>query len=148
MQVESRINQDSNIAQQLTLWDQKGSRTFKGNLMVIPINQSILYVEPLYLQAEQSQIPELRRVIMVYGDRVVMEETLEQGLAKLFAPGKEPKTSAQEIDKTPETDSTIAELIAKRASMTKPRRYQRRRLGRYGATLSSWKRYRTNGSGI
>ena len=111
MQIESRINQDSNIAQQLTLWDQKGSRTFKGNLMVIPINQSILYVEPLYLQAEQSQIPELRRVILVYGDRVVMEETLDQGLAKLFAPGKEPKTSAQEIDKTPETDSTIAELI-------------------------------------
>ncbi|MGI6487048.1 MAG: UPF0182 family protein [Syntrophothermaceae bacterium] len=116
MQVESRINQDSNIAQQLTLWDQKGSRTFKGNLMVIPINQSILYVEPLYLQAEQSQIPELRRVIMVYGDRVVMEETLEQGLAKLFAPGKKPEAQApaQEIDETetPETDSTIAELIA------------------------------------
>lgn len=85
MQVESRINQNSEISQQLTLWDQKGSRIFRGNLLVVPINNSILYVEPLYLQAERSQIPELRRIIAVYGDKVVMEQSLALALTKLFS---------------------------------------------------------------
>ncbi|MDH7496935.1 MAG: UPF0182 family protein [Syntrophomonadaceae bacterium] len=84
MQVESRINQDARISEQLTLWDQRGSQAARGNLLVIPIKQSILYVEPLYLQAEASQIPELRRVIAVYDDQVVMEQRLDQCLARLF----------------------------------------------------------------
>lgn len=84
MQIESRIDQNSEVSQQMTLWNQKGSSVYRGNLIVIPIGNSMLYVEPVYLQAEQSQIPELRRVIVVYGDTVVMEPTLNASLLKIF----------------------------------------------------------------
>lgn len=88
MQIEARINQDTTISQQLTLWDQRGSRVFRGNLLVIPVKDSLLYVEPLYLQAEQSRLPELRRVIVAHGDRVVMEPTLREALQGIFGPAK------------------------------------------------------------
>ena len=84
-QIEARINQNTSISQQLSLWNQMGSRVIRGNLHVIPIENSILYVSPLYLRAESGQIPELKRVIAAYGDQVVMEETLTQALATLFA---------------------------------------------------------------
>ncbi|MGE5398255.1 MAG: UPF0182 family protein, partial [Chitinophagales bacterium] len=91
MQVESRINQNSEISQLLTLWNQQGSRVFRGNLLVIPINQSILYIEPVYLQAEQSKIPELRRIIAIYNDKVAMEPNLGDALTRLFS-NEEPAT--------------------------------------------------------
>jgi hypothetical protein len=83
-QIEARINQNTEISQQLSLWNQLGSRVIRGNLLVIPIEDSILYVTPLYLRAEAGQLPELKRVIAAYGDRVVMEETLPGALAALF----------------------------------------------------------------
>ncbi len=84
MQIESRINQNTFISQQIALWDQRGSRVYRGNLLVIPIENSILYVEPLYLQAETSSLPELKRIIVAYGNLVVMEETLEAALTSIF----------------------------------------------------------------
>ncbi|WP_084804526.1 UPF0182 family protein [Halonatronum saccharophilum] len=84
MQIETRIDQDDNISQQLSLWNQRGSRVIRGNLLVIPVESSILYVEPIYLQAEQSELPELRRVIVAYGERIAMERTLEEALKSLF----------------------------------------------------------------
>lgn len=84
MQIESRVNQNTEISSQLTLWDQKGSSTYRGNILVIPINNSILYVEPLYLQAKASSMPELKRVIVAYGNTVVMEESLDKALVKIF----------------------------------------------------------------
>ncbi len=91
-QIEARINQDPRIAEQLTLWDQRGSSVIRGNLLVLPLNGSVLYVEPLYLQSEQGQLPELARVIVAYGERVVMERTLEEALAAVFGmvPGRPP----------------------------------------------------------
>jgi uncharacterized membrane protein (UPF0182 family) len=83
-QIEARINQNTAISQQLSLWNQLGSRVIRGILHVIPIENSILYVSPLYLRAETGQIPELKRVIAAYGDQVVMEETLAGALAALF----------------------------------------------------------------
>ena len=83
-QIEARINQNTEISQQITLWNQSGSRVIRGNLLVIPIANSVLYVTPLYLRAESGQLPELKRVIAAYGDRVVMEETLPAALASLF----------------------------------------------------------------
>ena len=83
-QIEALINQNTEISQQLTLWNQMGSRVIRGNLLVIPIENSILYVSPLYLRAVQGQLPELKRVIAAYGDRVVMKETLPEALAALF----------------------------------------------------------------
>jgi uncharacterized protein len=83
-QIEALINQNTEISQQISLWNQMGSRVIRGNLLVVPIENSILYVSPLYLRAQSGQLPELKRVIAAYGDRVVMEETLPAALAALF----------------------------------------------------------------
>jgi uncharacterized membrane protein (UPF0182 family) len=83
LQIEARINQDPVISAQLTLWDQRGSRVIRGNLIVLPLGDTTLYVKPLYLQAEQSRIPELRRVVLAAGGRLVMEPTLPEALARL-----------------------------------------------------------------
>ncbi|MDD2586482.1 MAG: UPF0182 family protein [Syntrophomonadaceae bacterium] len=114
-QIESRINQNTDIAQQLSLWDQRGSRVYRGNLLVIPMNNSILYVEPLYLQAENSKLPELKRVIAAFENRIVMEPTLDRALVKLFGDGPEAdiKPGPEEIeqpDSTTEPSNTIEEL--------------------------------------
>jgi uncharacterized membrane protein (UPF0182 family) len=95
-QIEARINQNTEISQQLTLWNQMGSRVIRGaNLLVIPIENSILYVSPLYLRAEHGHLPELKRVIAAYGEHVVMKETLADALAALFAePGAVPAVSS------------------------------------------------------
>jgi uncharacterized protein len=89
-QIEARINQSTEISQQLTLWNQMGSRVIRGNLLVIPIENSILYVSPLYLRAEQGHLPELKRVIAAYGEHVVMRETLSEALSALFEGGPVP----------------------------------------------------------
>jgi uncharacterized protein len=83
-QIEARINQNPEISQQISLWNQLGSRVIHGNLLVIPVENAILYVSPLYLRSETGQLPELKRVIAAYGDRVAMEETLPAALAALF----------------------------------------------------------------
>ncbi|MEB3180885.1 MAG: UPF0182 family protein [Nostocaceae cyanobacterium] len=85
-QIEALINQEPVISQQITLWNREGSRVIQGNLLVIPIEQSLLYVEPLYLEAEQNSLPTLVRVIVVYQNRIVMAETLQQGLQAIFQP--------------------------------------------------------------
>jgi uncharacterized protein len=83
-QIASRIDQDTVISAQLTLWNQQGSRVERGNLLVIPIGNSTLYVQPIYLLAERSQLPELKQVIVATGNRIVMASTLEEGLLRLF----------------------------------------------------------------
>lgn len=83
-QIEARIDQTPEISQQLTLWSQEGSRVIRGDLLVIPIEQSLLYVEPVYLRAEQGELPELKRVIVAYDNEVVMRETLEESLTAIF----------------------------------------------------------------
>lgn len=80
----ARINQDAEISRQLTLWNQRGSQVIFGPLMVIPIKESLIYVQPLYLRAETGKIPELRRVIVVAENRIAMEPTLEVSLAQIF----------------------------------------------------------------
>jgi uncharacterized membrane protein (UPF0182 family) len=98
-QVVARISQDQVIAPQITLWNQQGSQVIWGTLMVIPIEESLIYVRPLYLRASGGRIPELTRVIVAYENRIVMQETLEEGLAALFggkgaSPGTSPTSSA------------------------------------------------------
>jgi uncharacterized membrane protein (UPF0182 family) len=86
-QVVARINQDQVIAPQITLWNQQGSQVIQGTLMVIPIEESLIYVRPLYLRAQNGRIPELTRVIVAYQNRIVMEPTLDQAIARLFGDG-------------------------------------------------------------
>ena len=86
-QIANRINQDTDISRQLTLWDQKGSEVIRGELLVIPIEESLIYVQPIYLRAEGGSIPELKRIVVAHENRVVMGETLEEGLNALFGSG-------------------------------------------------------------
>ena len=83
-QVATRINQDPDISQIFTLLDQQGSSVIKGNLFVVPINQSILYYQPIYLQGEQNPLPEFKFVVVVFQDRIIMRETLSDALASIF----------------------------------------------------------------
>ena len=92
-QIDARIDQDPIIAQQLALWGQRGSTVIRGSLLAIPIDQSLIYVQPLYLAAsEQGALPELRRVIVAYGNQIAMEPTLEQSLSRIF--GGRPSVTA------------------------------------------------------
>ena len=91
-QIANRINQDTDISRQLTLWDQKGSEVIRGELLVIPIEESLIYVQPIYLRAEGGNIPELKRVVVAHENRVVMGETLEEGLNALFGSGAAAQT--------------------------------------------------------
>ncbi len=83
-QIVARINQDTEISRQVSLWDQRGSQVMQGNLLVIPIENSLIYVQPLYLRAETGKIPELKRVIVAYENRIAMEETLDAALSRIF----------------------------------------------------------------
>jgi uncharacterized membrane protein (UPF0182 family) len=83
-QIEARIDQDAQISQQITLWSQAGSQVIRGGLLAIPIEESLLYVQPLYLAAERGRLPELKRVITAFGNRIAMEETLEGSLQRIF----------------------------------------------------------------
>lgn len=126
-QIEARIDQDPVISQQISLWDQAGSNVIRGNLIVIPIGESLLYVEPLYLQADTGQIPELRQVILATSDQVVMADNLGLALAELFGnelltdtnfaeltAGVAPGQSTSSVTRGPAVDlstATIEELI-------------------------------------
>jgi uncharacterized membrane protein (UPF0182 family) len=83
-QIEALINQNTTISQQLTLWNQNGSRVIRGKQIVTPIENSFLYVVPLYLTAAATDFPQLKRVIAIAGDQVVMEPTLDEAIASLF----------------------------------------------------------------
>ena len=83
-QIMAQVNQDAQISPQLSLWNQRGSRAIFGNMLVIPIKDSIVYIMPLYLEAEQTAIPQLTKVIVSYADKIEMEDTLEQALLKVF----------------------------------------------------------------
>ena len=86
-QIDARIDQDPVISQQLTLWSQRGSQVIRGSMLAIPIEKSLLYVQPLYLAAEKGSLPELKRVIVSMGNQIAMEESLEASLAQLFGTG-------------------------------------------------------------
>ena len=96
-QIIGRISQDAEISRQISLWDQGGSQVIQGSLLVIPIEESLVYVRPLYLKAATGKIPELKRVIVAYENKIAMEETLEAGLSKIFgsAEGQTPIQSGQ-----------------------------------------------------
>ena len=103
MQVENFISQEPDISQQISLWNTQGSRVLRGNLLILPMNNSLLYVEPIYIQSEDEKtaIPELRRVVIGYENEVVWGETLEEALRKMFGQGT--RRQITETTATPET---------------------------------------------
>jgi uncharacterized protein len=107
-QIEARIDQDTEISKQLSLWNQKGSQVIRGRLLAIPIEKSIIYFESLYLAAEKGQLPELKRVIVAYGNSIAMEDNLETSLQRIFGAKvmKEEKTPALETRATTAKEKT------------------------------------------
>jgi uncharacterized membrane protein (UPF0182 family) len=83
MQIESRIDQDQNISKDLTLWNQQGSRVLRGNIIVLPVNDSFLYVESIYIQAVEARMPQLKKIVLAMGNRLIYRDTFEQALAEL-----------------------------------------------------------------
>ncbi len=118
-QIENRIDQDTDISGQFTLWDQSGSEVIRGNLLMIPVGDSYLYVEPIFLQAEGGGLPELKRVIVSSGDHLFMRPTLEESLNELFAlpadEGGEEEEPSPEPGPEPEPVGTEVKEVAKQA---------------------------------
>jgi uncharacterized membrane protein (UPF0182 family) len=135
-QIVNRINQDTSISSQLTLWDQHGSDVVWGNLLVIPIEESLVYVQPIYLRAQGGRIPELKRVVVAYQNQVVMTETLDGAFAQLFRGGAVSDVVPAEANVPASTG--IAGL-ARHASEIYRRAIEAQRAGdwaRYGVELS------------
>jgi uncharacterized membrane protein (UPF0182 family) len=135
-QIIGRINQDPVISQQISLWSQGGSQVIQGPLLVIPIEESLLYVRPLYLKAEAGKIPELKRVVVAYENKIAMEETLEEGLSKIFGSGAGGKPQGSTVIKSP-ASGRISQDIEERI---------RRAIGTYEEALQAqrdgdWARY-------
>jgi uncharacterized membrane protein (UPF0182 family) len=146
-QVIARISQDQTISPQITLWNQQGSQVDWGTLMVIPVEESLLYVQPLYLRASNGKIPELSRVAVAYQEQIVMERTLEAALARLFdgsrrttAPSSETSSAAVESAPPSSSRSTSGEMgqLAADARTHYERAVQAQRAGdwaKYGEEL-------------
>ena len=99
-QIVARINQDAEISRQISLWDQRGSQVIQGTLLVIPIEEALIYIRPLYLRAESGKIPELKRVIVAYENKIAMEETLDGSLARIFQ-GRIPTGAPPPVQEAP-----------------------------------------------
>ena len=116
-QIEAMIDQNTTISQQLTLWDQRGSRVIRGKLIVTPIENSFLYIVPVYLQAEGTNFPQLKRVIAVAGDKVVMEPTLDEAVNDLFGTQQPLEGSSQPPTRQPALEQARAQLEDARKAM-------------------------------
>ena len=116
MQIEARINQDTDIAQLFTLWSQQGSQVIRGNMIVIPIEDSFLYIEPVYLKASAGgALPQLKRVVVAYEDKLTMEETLDEALQVLF--GTEARSDSKSPDTIPSKTDTIGEKFSRASQL-------------------------------
>ena len=107
-QIIARINQDQVISPQITLWNQQGSQVIQGTLLVIPVQEALLYVRPLYLRASGGRIPELSRVIVAYRDQIVMAESLDAALNRIFTGGRQPGDQRAEAATTSAAPSAPA----------------------------------------
>ena len=138
-QVAARINQDQVISPQITLWNQQGSEVIQGTLLVIPIEESLIYIRPLYLRAAGGQIPELKRVIVAYHNNIVMEETLTAALDRILPRGSAPSTTGGAVTAgtpprgtdRPATADTTSPLLAEEAQAHYTRAIQAQRDGNW-----------------
>lgn len=115
MQVEAQIDQNTEISKEFSLWNSSGSSYSRGNLFIVPIEDSLLYIEPVYLEATNSSIPEVKRVIVVYGDRIAYEETLAEALNSLFGEGSADYDGSDSDSSSSSDDGDLSqsEIIAK-----------------------------------
>ena len=107
-QIEGRIDQNTDISQQLTLWNQQGSSVIRGNILAIPIERSLLYFEPIYLQADQGALPELKRVIIAFKNTIVMRQTLPEALQAVFGTSTLSNVASATTSPNAQTDSSAS----------------------------------------
>jgi uncharacterized membrane protein (UPF0182 family) len=114
-QIEALIDQNTEISKEFALWDSAGSTYSRGNLFIIPIEDSLIYVEPVYLEAKEDSIPEVKRVIVAYGDKIAYKATLAEALNSLFGEGSadEDKTPGTDAGKNNDDSLTQSEIIEK-----------------------------------
>ncbi len=142
-QIVARINQDQEISPQITLWNQQGSEVIQGTLLVIPIEEALLYIRPLYLRASGGRIPELKRVVVAYQNQIVMEETLDEALNRLFAgPSNRPAPAAPTLV----ADAGVSAPVATTAAAGPPGALAERAQDHYSRALRAqrdgdWTRY-------
>jgi uncharacterized membrane protein (UPF0182 family) len=117
-QIANRINQDTEVSRQISLWDQRGSEVLRGELLVIPIEGSLIYVQPLYLRAQGGRIPELKRVIVAQEGQVAMAETLDAALRVLFGEMRAPAGGTLAVAPTAGTATAAATATARPAEAT------------------------------
>jgi hypothetical protein len=116
MQIESRIDQDQNISKDLTLWNQQGSRVLRGSIISLPVTGGFLYVESIYIQATEARMPQLKKVVLAMGDRLIYRDNFDQALAELTGgavpakPGPEAAESAQSPATAAPSGKNIADL--------------------------------------
>lgn len=138
--LERRIDQDTDISREITLWSQRGSDVIRGNLLVIPIENSFIYVEPLYLQATQDGMPELKRVLVFHGEKLEMGKTLDVALSKLFSPDEiNQSIKPQYISDIP-ANRTESKTLARKALNQLEFAQEQLKLGRfskYGESISN-----------
>ncbi len=103
MQIDAQINQDQNISKDLTLWNQQGSQVLRGQTLVLPVDNTFLYVEPVYIQATQARMPQLKKVVLVIGNRMIYTDTYEEALAQLGSGPSQPTQVAASNAPSPST---------------------------------------------
>jgi uncharacterized membrane protein (UPF0182 family) len=132
MQVEARINQDQNISKDLTLWNQQGSQVLRGQMLVLPMGKTFLYVEPIYIQASQAKMPQLKKVALAMGNNLVYADTYQQALAQL---------AGEKLPSTPEAAPAPATTAAQQPAAQPDARITqiRQHLERYRELVSQGK---------
>ena len=136
MQIEAMIDQNTTIAQQLTLLDQKGSRVIRGNLIAVPIENSFMYVVPVYLTAEGTDFPQLKRVIVISWDKVAMEPTLDEAIQSVF--GTQPPQNPVQVPRgQPDLGQARAQFDEAQKAM------QQGNWGNFGKAMDALKRLLT-----
>ncbi len=114
MQIENKIDADDDISKEITFWNQQGSKVIRGKMMILPINNSLLYIEPLYLKAAtNNSLPEVKRIIVAYNEEVVMEKTLSDAIYKLFGELTDDPNSEDNYENNTSSNSSVEELINK-----------------------------------
>ncbi len=114
MQIESRIDQDQNISKDLTLWNQQGSRVLRGNIIALPVTGGFLYLESIYIQATEARMPQLKKVVLAMGDRLIYRDTFDEALADLTgapAPAVVPSAPARASAASDKNEPSLAERI-------------------------------------
>ena len=115
MQIAARINQDSNISKDLTLWNREGSQVLRGATLVLPVGNTFLYVDPIYIQATEARMPQLKRIVLAQGNRLIYTDTYQQALAQLSGPAQEAVREATAAPSPPSPPGAAGQAAAQPA---------------------------------